>query len=34
MNIADPSAPAHGGKSGKTFEQFPFSAAVLEVVNG
>ena len=30
----DPSAPAHGGKAGKTFDQFPFSAAVLEVVNG
>lgn len=24
----DPAAPAHGGKSGKTFDQFPFSAAL------
>jgi len=24
----DPAAPAHGGKSGKTFAQFPFAAAL------
>lgn len=30
----DPSPPANGGKAGKTFGQFPFSAAVSEVLNG
>ena len=27
-------APAHGGKSGKTFSQYPFKAAMQEVING
>lgn len=27
-------APAHGGKSGKTFSQYPFQAAMQEVING
>jgi hypothetical protein len=31
---ADPNPPKHGGKSGKTFEQFPFSAALKELLNG
>ena len=30
----DPAPPASGGKSGKTFAQFPFAAAVSEVMNG
>ena len=30
----DPAPPANGGKSGKTFAQFPFAAAVSEVMNG
>ena len=30
----NPDAPAHGGKTGKTFAQYPFSAAMLEVLNG
>lgn len=29
----DASAPAHGGKSGKTFEMFPFVKALREVLN-
>ena len=27
-------APAHGGKAGKTFSQYPFAKAMLEVLNG
>ena len=30
----DPEAPARGGKSGKTFAQFPFRVAMREVLNG
>ena len=30
----DPSSPSTGGKTGKTFPQFPFATAVLEVLNG
>lgn len=30
----DPNPPAHGGKAGKTFSQFPFQAAMREVLNG
>ena len=30
----NPSPPANGGKVGKTFPQFPFSAAVMEILNG
>ncbi|MBP9234021.1 MAG: hypothetical protein KBF30_05060 [Hyphomonadaceae bacterium] len=30
----DPGAPAHGGKAGKTFGQFPFADAAQEVLNG
>lgn len=30
----DSSAPANGGKSGKTFSQYPFSSAFTEVING
>lgn len=30
----DPSPPAHGGKPGKTFAQFPFAVAVSEALNG
>jgi hypothetical protein len=30
----DASPPAHGGKSGKTFEQFPFAVAAQELING
>lgn len=29
----DPSPPKHGGKSGKTFSQFPFSAALREIIH-
>lgn len=31
---ADAGPPAHGGKTGKTFEQFPFAAAMRELLNG
>jgi hypothetical protein len=31
---SDPNPPKHGGKSGKTFEQFPFSVALKELLNG
>lgn len=30
----DSAPPKHGGKAGKTFAQYPFSAALSEVVNG
>lgn len=30
----DHTPPMHGGKAGKTFAQFPFHAAVREVLNG
>jgi hypothetical protein len=28
----DPDAPPHGGRSGKTFEQFPFARALSVVL--
>ena len=30
----NPEPPKHGGKSGKTFTQFPFAAAMMKVLNG
>lgn len=30
----NPNPPAHGGKAGKTFDQFPFHVAIREVLNG